>query len=98
MRRRPTSILTGKGIAFKESLEEEGGYRFPLDEKLVGELNGESATFLEMVSTYAYLLDSGYGMEQAKMKAEELKPHLAGHLEEAVRFYHEKIKPTASRG
>ena len=83
--------ITEKGLTFKKSLEEEGGYRFMIDERLLQTLNGESAPFLEMVSTYAYLLNSGYGKEQAMAKAADLKPHLTGYLENAVRFYEEKI-------
>lgn len=84
--------LTEKGLSFKRSLEEEGGYHFLLDASLLQSLNKESAPFLEMVSTYAYLLGSGYEKSRALEKAAELKPHLASFLDEAVRFYEGKIK------
>ncbi|WP_018130887.1 hypothetical protein [Effusibacillus pohliae] len=80
--------ITEKGRAFKENLENSGVCRFHLAEAVVASLSEKNPQFLEMVSTYAFLLESGYDVHSAAEKAADLKPHLRAHLEEAVGFYH----------
>jgi len=47
----------------------------------------QSAPFLELLSTYAYLLETGDGPVSAREKAVRLKPHLAALMDEVVGFY-----------
>lgn len=54
-------------------------------------LNEKSSQFLELVSTYAFLLETGYDGESAYSKARELKPHLAYMMDDAVEFYNQFI-------
>lgn len=50
-------------------------------------LAAQSAPFLELLSTYAYLLETGDGPDSAREKALRLKPHLADLMEDVIRFY-----------
>lgn len=83
--------ITEKGRKFKERLDASGDYQFNLDDELLNSLSHESSQFLEMVSTYAFLIESGYKPEEAKIKAVELKEHLKNCINEAVEFYKVKI-------
>lgn len=82
--------ITEKGHRFKSMLDKE--FEFDINEELLHVLGAESSQFLEMLSTYAYLIDSQYSPEEAKAKALELKPHLGTSLDEVIRFYIEHIK------
>lgn len=77
--------ITQRGREFREKLEENNN--FEIDKDLLSLLNSESSQFLEMVSTYAFLLDSGYDAKDAKLKASELKPHLKYLINDAEKFY-----------
>lgn len=79
--------ITEKGLMFKENLERDGNYDFRINEDLLQKLVNESSQFLEMASTYVFLIDSGYSEEQAKSKALELKPHLHAYLDKVIQFY-----------
>lgn len=79
--------ITEKGRKFKERLDASGDYQFILDDVLLNSLSQKSSQFLEMVSTYAFLIESGYKPEEAKIKAVELKEHLKNCINEAVEFY-----------
>jgi|SRR5690625_271491 len=81
--------LTKEGSKFKDMLENEGNFRFSLNRKLLDTLLQEESQFLEVVSTYAFLIESGDTPNQAKEKTEELKAHLSHYLEEAINFYKE---------
>ncbi|MHB8073991.1 YwgA family protein [Desulfosporosinus fructosivorans] len=81
--------ITERGKEFKLSLERTNNG--DLNRELVLSLNEHSSQFLEMVSTYAFLLDSGYDSDSAIQKAIELKPHLSGYSEDARKYYHRDI-------
>lgn len=81
--------ITGRGKEFKNILEKN--INCDLNRELVLSLNEHSSQFLEMVSTYAFLLDSGYDSHSAIQKANELKPHLSGYAEDARKYYHKDI-------
>lgn len=83
--------ITQRGKDFKNKLEESYSFSFDFDEKLLASLNKKSSQFLEMVSTYAFLLDSGYNTEGAKLKAIELKPHLKHLIDDAIDFFDKQI-------
>jgi uncharacterized protein YwgA len=83
--------ITEKGRGFKETLEADGGYSIKLNTELLNSMDKEHSQFLEMTSTYAFLLDSGYGHKEAKLKALELKPHLERYVDNAISYYHEKV-------
>lgn len=83
--------ITEKGKHFKDILENNGNFSFTLNENLVHMLSQESSQFLEMVSTFAYLIESGYSHEDARIKAQELKPHLGGYLDRAISYYFQYI-------
>lgn len=85
-----TYTLMEKGTKFKDILDED--YELNLDDDLLHKLKEQSSQFLELLSTYAFLLDSLHTPDQAKAKALELKPHLAEYLDECIDFYHEHIK------
>ncbi|MBO8172976.1 MAG: hypothetical protein H0Z33_13940 [Bacillaceae bacterium] len=83
--------ITKKGKAFKETLEADGGYSLKINTDLLNSMVKESSQFLEMVSTYAFLIDLGYDTHKAKSKAIELKPHLEKLIDEAIAFYDQKV-------
>ncbi|BFH60496.1 YwgA family protein [Paenibacillus azoreducens] len=85
-------VITDRGRNFKTTLEDDGGYSIDLNERLLNSMTKESSQFLEMVSTYAFLIDSGYEAGSAREKALELKPHLERFVDKAVNYYNEKIK------
>jgi len=84
--------ITEKGKKFKETLETVGGYNINFNAELLNSMSKESSQFLEMASTYAFLIDSGYNPQQAKSKALELKPHLEKYIERAISFYNAKVQ------
>ncbi|SFH06966.1 hypothetical protein SAMN05660649_03734 [Desulfotomaculum arcticum] len=69
----------------------ERSFNGDINRELAMSLNVQSSQFLEMVSTYAFLLESGYDDHSAITKAIELKPHLSGFAEEAKNFYHHTV-------
>lgn len=83
--------ITDKGKEFKEKLQAEEEYQIYFDDGLLHEFMSKSSQFLEVVSTYAYLLDLGYDHEYAKANTLQLKAHLEGYVEEAIQFYNENI-------
>lgn len=85
-------IITDRGRIFKTTLENDGGYNIDINEQLLNSMATESSQFLEMVSTYAFLVDSGYDLISAQKKALELKPHLERFTDKAVNYYNEKVK------
>lgn len=85
--------LTGKGRKMLERLEQEEGYRCDLDVEKARKLTEENSQFLEMVSTYAFLVQSGDEPEEAARKAVELKNHLADLMDQAVKYYRENLEP-----
>ncbi|EHQ89194.1 hypothetical protein DesyoDRAFT_2102 [Desulfosporosinus youngiae DSM 17734] len=84
-----TYQITDRGKEFMNQLNCQ--YKENINQDLVASLNLQSSQFLEMVSTYAFLLDSNYDSEGAKKKALELKPHLAGCIDEAMKYYHQMM-------
>lgn len=86
--------LTDKGREFKEQLDRLG-FSVSIDRELVKTMARQSSQFLEMVSTYAYLIEAGYKPEEARDKALELKDHLEHLLDDAISFYHENIASRA---
>lgn len=84
--------MTDKGRHFKRMLEDESGFNMNVNEELLQILTQESSQYLEIVSTYAFLRDSGHTSEEAKKKALQLKPQLSDYLDSAIGFYNENIK------
>jgi len=84
-----TYQVTDRGREFMNQLDSQ--YNENVNQDLVGSLNQQSSQFLEMVSTYAFLLDSNYDSEGAKKKALELKPHLEWCIDDAINYYHQMI-------
>ncbi|MFZ3100901.1 MAG: hypothetical protein WA131_03565 [Desulfitobacteriaceae bacterium] len=81
--------ITPLGKEFKTSLE--GTYNGDLNRELLMSLNEHSSQFLEMASTYAFLLDSGYDSHNAIHKAIELKPHLSGYAEDVTNYHNNEL-------
>lgn len=79
--------ITDKGTMLMERLEQEEGYSCFIDPKLTEMCARQTPTFLEIASTYAFLVQSGDEPERAREKAMELKHHLADMIDEAVAFY-----------
>lgn len=84
--------ITEKGREFKEKLNTEEKYSIIFKEELLEALMQENSQFLEVVSTYAFFIESGYEDEYAKEKTMELKPHLKRYLDSAINFYEKQIK------
>lgn len=61
--------------------------RFQIPAGRLQELAAQSAPFLELLSTYAFLLETGDGPDSAREKTLRLKPHLGAMMEEVIRFY-----------
>lgn len=83
--------LTEKGKLFLKRLEEQYRYNDELDRQLAEQLAKQNSQFLEMMSTYTFLLRSGDDPDEARVKAAELKQHLQDTLDDAVRYVHTKI-------
>jgi len=81
--------ITDHGKEFKKQIDDN--YGVSIDKDLLLKLNNENSQFLEMLSTYVFLLESGYDEDTAKDKAIELKPHLRDFLDEAVKFYEHNL-------
>jgi len=79
--------ITDTGKEFKNLIEKEFSIESPIDQGLIEAMISKSPSFLEVVSTYAYLKDMGYSDEDAARKCKELKPHLEYALQEAINFY-----------
>jgi hypothetical protein len=82
--------MTDKGREFKEQLDRLG-FTVSIDKELIETMARQSSQFLEMVSTYAYLVDAGYKPDEARDKALKLKDHLKDFLDDAISFYNEEI-------
>ena len=77
--------ITSKGEEFKKCLE-DAELSFTINLSKLEMLSEKDSQYLEMVSTYIFLRDSGYSRESAENKALELKPHLARHIKDAMIF------------
>lgn len=55
--------------------------------ELLADLNSKSPQLLELVSTYAFLLEGGYDKTKAREKTLELKPHLEAEMDKAIDFF-----------
>jgi hypothetical protein len=87
-------VITEKGRHFKSKLEKEGKYNVAINRQLLEIMNNEESQFLEILSTFAFLIDSGYDAVTARVKTVELKPHLERFIDRAVRYYDEYIRYT----
>lgn len=81
--------ITDYGKEFKKHIADK--FAVSINKDLLLKLNAESPQFLEMLSTYVFLLESGYDEDSTKDKAIELKPHLKGFIDEAVKFYEQNL-------
>ena len=78
--------LTDDGESFLKRLEADG-YDLTFDEGLLNILLEKPATFLEVLSTYAYFREQGLSSEQAVQKVKLLKAHLSAYIPEVQAFY-----------
>lgn len=83
--------LTDEGRSFKKQIQQQIQHQnddnlFEFQE-IMTLLSQEDSQFLEVASTYAFLLESGDTPFQAKQKTAELKPLLVDHLDRAIQFY-----------
>ncbi|AXF55282.1 YwgA family protein [Salicibibacter kimchii] len=85
--------ITERGKVFKSKLEQksQNDVRFNFPSEHASNMNEKSSQFLEVVSTYAYLLDTGYQTSDAYDKTNELKPHLKHLLNQAVEYYNYQL-------
>lgn len=83
--------ITDKGRQFKDALETDGGYKLDLNLELIKSMEMQSSQFLEMVSTYAFLIESGYDQQHARSKALELKPHLGKYMDQAITYFNTAV-------
>ena len=77
--------ITDRGREFKKELE--GINDISLSDELLYRLNSKNSQFLEVVSTYAFLIEAGYEKSNAREKTLELKPHLGTTIDEAIDFF-----------
>lgn len=75
--------INNKGYEFLKSYRKMIDDDFEIPENLLNELLDCDTSVLEMASTYAYLLEMGYGQEEAYNKAVKLKPYLEYCFDEA---------------
>jgi len=87
--------ITDKGREYKAKLDRLG-FEVSIDAELVKSLAKKSSQFLEMVSTYAFLLNSGLKPQEAREKALELKFHLKDYIDSAIDFYNRTIVPRSN--
>lgn len=84
--------ITDKGQEFMKTLEsllKEKKFNLPV--KNIIELNQHPSQFLEVLSTYVFLLESGYDEKSALSKTKTLKPHLEHFIDEVVEYYKENL-------
>ncbi len=81
--------ITEKGRDFIRKWEGRFGGEppFVVPRERLQRLQEQSAPFLELLSTYAFLLETGDGPAEARAKALRLKPHLGQFMDEVIRFY-----------
>lgn len=58
-----------------------------ISNELFEELMAKETSFLEMLSTYVFLRNTGQTEEEARSKAVELKPHLSTYIERVISDY-----------
>ncbi|WP_019851309.1 YwgA family protein [Desulfitobacterium sp. PCE1] len=80
--------ITDEGERFRKQI---GQKNVSVNNDLLIKLNAESSQFLEMLSTYIFLLDSGYGQNAARIKAAELKPHLKDLIPKVCEYYNNHL-------
>ena len=80
--------ITDEGERFRKQI---GQKNVSINNELLAKLNEESSQFLEMLSTYIFLLDSGYEQNAARIKAAELKPHLKDLNPKVCEYYSDKL-------
>lgn len=83
--------ITETGLSLKEELADLQRNPPSFDATLARELVQKDAQFLEMVSTYAFLLGAGYPSRESITKTLELKPHLAHLADEAAQYYEQRV-------
>ncbi|MEL1133816.1 hypothetical protein AAC978_01420 [Desulfitobacterium sp. THU1] len=81
--------ITDEGRKFSKQIKK--GQEVAVNDDLLLKLNNESPQFLEMLSTYIFLLESGYEKESARNKAVDLKPHLKDLIDQAVKYYEQNL-------
>ena len=81
--------ITELGKEFKKAIRYDSSES--IKNELLHELNSKSSQFLELVSTYAFLLEGDYNISGAKEKTLELKPHLGTEIDEAIEFYNSVV-------
>lgn len=69
-------VLDAKSSAYKE---------------IIHKLKQKPPQFLELLSTYLFLLESGYNHKTAIEKVKKLKPTLCSSLSEAIDFWNEDV-------
>lgn len=80
--------ITEQGQKFRDKLIDCLNYTAEINGQLTELLATQNSQFLEMVSTYAFLIESGYKKDEARAKCVELKPHLQKYIDSAMDFYH----------
>lgn len=85
--------ITDRGEDFLKSFEE----KFDVDDSSLffdklDALKEKNASFLEVLSTFVYLLESGYDKELAIEKTKELKANLSHLLEDVIVFFENELQ------
>ena len=94
-----TYEITGKGKQFLRNYEETIGNKQLCNQELTGmidKLKSNNPHFLELLSTYVYLIESGYDKQSAIKKAKELKPDLSYLLSGVIDFFEDNLEGTAN--
>lgn len=82
--------ITEKGAEFLRAYREFVDSNFDIPDDLLEKLLNKNTQVLEIASTYAYLLESGYSYEKAEKEAKKLKEHLAVFFEDARELVEEE--------
>jgi uncharacterized protein YwgA len=81
--------ITDEGERFRKQIGRNQD--ISINNELLTKLNAESSQFLEMLSTYIFLLSSGYDDAAARSKAAELKPHLKDLIPDVCEYYYRNL-------
>lgn len=83
--------LTNEGRIFLNLIRKNIGKRDSnLSKDKIDILNQQCSQFLEVLSTYVFLIDNGYTNYEAYEKTKELKPHLIDRYLEDVKDFYKK--------
>ena len=83
--------ISKEGEDFLRNYEEKFASESVFNLEAIDELNKKNASFLELLSTYVYLLETGYDKEKAIEKVKKLKPDLFYLISDVVDYFETEL-------